>query len=77
MNFDTRFPFSSVYKISKHGLSLYTQEYMQKFLDEEVDKKDDKDLKKEKDVDDEKESKEKFAKKSTINLEPKDEVGEY
>lgn len=65
MDFDTKFPFSSVYKLTKHGLSLYTQEYMQKFLDES-----DKDEAK-----DEKEDKPKFPKKSEINLEPKDELG--
>ena len=65
MDFNNKFPFSSVYKISKHGLSLHTQEYMQKFLDESDDE-----LKKEV-----KDDKEKFPKKSEINTEPKDELG--
>lgn len=69
MDIVKEFPFSSVYKLTPHGLSLYTQEYMQKFLSEEDKEK----AKKE----DSKEDKEKFPKKSKINLEPKDEVGEY
>jgi hypothetical protein len=65
MDFNTKFPFSSVYKIAKHGLSLYTQEYMQKYLDES-------DKEKTKEIEDKKEV---FPKKSEINLEPKDELG--
>ena len=65
MDFKTKFPFSSVYKLTPFGLSLHTQEYMQKFLDES-------DKEKTKEVED---KKEKFPKKSEINLEPKDELG--
>lgn len=68
MDFNTKFPFSSVYKIGRYGLSLHTQEYMQKFLDE-ADKEE---TKEPKEVED---KKEKFPKKSKINLEPKDELG--
>ena len=65
MDFNNKFSFSSVYKITKHRLSLHTQEYMQKFLDESEE-----DSKKEV-----KDDKEKFPKKSEINTEPKDELG--
>lgn len=65
MDFNVKFPFSSVYKLTPKGLSLHTQEYMQKFLDES-------DKEKTKEVED---KKEKFPKKSEINLEPKDELG--
>lgn len=65
MDFNTKFPFSSVYKLTPFGLSLHTQEYMQKFLDES-DKEEPKT---------EKDDKEKFPKKSEINTEPKDELG--
>lgn len=36
MDFNTRFPLklSSVYKITSYGLSLHTQEYARKYLDE-------------------------------------------
>ena len=69
MNIAKEFPFSSVYKLAPHGLSLYTQEYMQKFLSEKADGKDKKE--------DSKEDKEKFPKKSKINMNPKDEMSEY
>ena len=68
MDFNNKFPFSSVYKMTSRGLSLHTQEYMQKFLDE-ADKEE---TKQPKEVEDEKE---KFPKKSKINLEPKNELG--
>jgi len=70
MDFNTKFPFSSVYKMTSRGLSLHTQEYMQKFLDE-ADKEETKEPKEAKDDTE----KEKFPKKSKINLEPKDELG--
>ena len=73
MDIAVEFPFSSVYKLTPHGLSLYTQEYMQKFLSEKADDKD----KKEDSKEDSKEDKEKFAKKSKINMNPKDEMSEY
>lgn len=69
MDFNAKFPFSSVYKLTPKGLSLHTQEYMQKFLDES-DKEETKENPKE--VED---KKEKFPKKSEINLEPKNELG--
>lgn len=71
MDFNTKFPFSSVYKMTRWGLSLHTQEYMQKFLSE-AEKEETKETKKPKEVEDDKE---KFPKKSEINLEPKDELG--
>lgn len=30
-----KFPLNSLYKMTPHGLSLYTQQYISKFLDEE------------------------------------------
>lgn len=67
MDFNHKFPFHSVYKMASYGLSLYTQAYVQKYLDEsdkpeiEKDKND--------------ETKKKFAKKSEIELSPEIKVG--
>jgi hypothetical protein len=76
MDFNKRFPLSRVYKITPHGLSLYTQEYVNKYLDEAKKAKEAKEDKEEKSedksTDDVKLDKEKFPKKSKINTEPDD-----
>jgi hypothetical protein len=69
MDFNVKFPFHSVYKMTDYGLSLYTQEYMQKYLDEEVAKKT------EPTAEDEDKAKKKFPKTSKIDLEPEKNLG--
>lgn len=80
MDFNSRFPLklSAVYKVTPHGLSLYTQEYVIKFLDEAKEqikdeiakKKETKDIEAESDID-----KSKFPKKSKINTEVEEKIG--
>jgi hypothetical protein len=69
MDFFKQFPFSSVYKMTDYGLSLYTQEYVVKYLDEAEKEK----LKSKEEIEAEEERK-KFPKKSEINTEPELEI---
>jgi hypothetical protein len=72
MDFDKKFPFSSVYKMTDYGLSLYTQEYVTKYLDEAAKEKQ---PKSKEDIEADKEDKKKFPKKSKVDTEPEINLG--
>jgi hypothetical protein len=71
MDLNIKFPFHSVYKMTDYGLSLYTQEYVNKYLDES--EKETK-LKSKEDEEAEVEKK-KFPKTSKVDTEPDMNIG--